>query len=112
MILSVRNRFNSAPHGSCFALVLFCAALPLHADKKPQMVKPMAGPRATVLRVSNLYVSPDTGSQKVDKVQIGREMVVAEKSGPWMRVYANTDIEEEHSQKDEPMIGGDEGTPP
>ena len=42
-----------------------------------------------------LYVSPDTGSQKVDKVQIGREMVVAEKSGPWLRVYANTDIEEQ-----------------
>ena len=112
MILSVRNRLISAAHGFGFALVLFCAALPLSADKKPQMVKPMAGPRATVLRVSNLYISPDTGSQKVDKVQIGREMVVAEKSGPWMRVYANTDIEEEHDQKDEPMIGGDEGTPP
>ncbi len=113
MILSVRNCSIAAPHSFCFAFALFCAALPLHADKKPtQLVKPMAGPRATVLRVSNLYVSPDIGSQKVDKVQIGREMVVAEKSGPWMRVYANTDIEEEHDQKDEPMIGGDEGTPP
>jgi hypothetical protein len=52
----------------------------------------MAGPRATALRVTWLYISPDTASQKVTKVQIGREMVVAEKSGPWMRVYANTDI--------------------
>ena len=64
--------------------------------KKDQLVKPMAGPRATALRVTWLYISPDNGSQKVDRVQIGREMVVAEKSGPWMRVYANTDIEEEH----------------
>jgi hypothetical protein len=113
MILSVRNCVISAAHRFGFALLFVCAALPIQADKKPQeTVKPMAGPRATVLRISILYVSPDTGSQKIDKVQIGREMVVAEKSGPWMRVYANTDIEEEHDQKDEPMIGGDQGTPP
>ena len=72
----------------------------------------MAGPRATALRVTWLYVAPDTGSQKVDKVQIGREMVVAEKSGPWMRVYANTDIEEMHNDKDTPLIGSDETPPP
>jgi hypothetical protein len=48
----------------------------------------------------------------VDKVQIGREMVVAEKSGAWIRVYINTDIEEQHSDKDEPMVGGDENAPP
>ncbi|MFZ1939620.1 MAG: hypothetical protein WAU67_11025, partial [Terracidiphilus sp.] len=76
------------------------------------MEKPMAGPRATVLRISILYVSPDTSSQKVDRVQIGREMVVAETSGPWVRVYANTDIEEQTDQKDEPMVGSDETTPP
>ena len=57
-----------------------------------QLEKPLAGPRATALRVTWLYVAPDPSSQKIDKVQIGREMVVAEKSGPWMRVYANTDI--------------------
>ena len=45
-------------------------------------------------------------------MQIGREMVVAEKSGPWLRVYANTDIEEQHSDKDTPMVGSDETPPP
>jgi hypothetical protein len=95
------------------ALTFACAVLPLHPQKKPQeTVKPMAGPRATVLRISILYISPDTSSQKVDRVQIGREMVVAEKSGPWVRVYANTDIEEQMDQKDEPMVGSDENTPP
>ena len=94
-------------------LALACAAAPASADKKPQQqVKPMAGPRATTLRVTWLYITPSTGSQKVAKVQIGREMVVAEKSGPWMRVYANTDIEEQHSDKDTPMVGEDEATPP
>src|SRR5580700_540064 len=95
-------------------LALLCALPQARADKKKtdQIVKPIAGPRATALRVTTLYISPNTGSQKVDKVQIGREMVIAEKSGPWIRVFANTDIEEETSQKDEPMIGGDEVTPP
>jgi len=94
-------------------LAFLCAALAAGADKKPQeQVKPMAGPRATVLRVTNLYISPDTSAQRVDKVQIGREMVVAEKSGSWLRVYANTDIQEQMNERDEPMIGSNQATPP
>jgi hypothetical protein len=100
--------------GKYFAvLALLLAALPAVADKKPQQqVKPMAGPRAASLRVTWLYISPDKASQKVDKVQPGREMVVAERNGPWMRVFANTDIEEEHEGPDTPWIGSDETTPP
>jgi len=71
----------------------------------------MAGPRATPLRITILYVAPETSSQKVDRVQIGREMVVAEKSGPWLRVYANTDIEEVRG-KDAPTFGTDDTPPP
>ena len=95
-------------------IVLLSAALPVCGQKRkgPQLEKPMAGPRATALRVTWIYVAPDTGSQKLDKVQIGREMVVAEKNGPWMRVYANTDIEEMHNDKDTPLIGTDETPPP
>jgi hypothetical protein len=93
-------------------LALLCAALPALGDKKKsQLEKPMAGPRATPLRVTWLYIAPDLTSQKVDRVQIGREMVVAEKSGPWMRVYANTDIQE-LNQKDTPEFGHDETPPP
>jgi hypothetical protein len=93
------------------ALALACAVLPARADKKPQLEKPIAGPRATALRVTWLYVAPDTGSQKIDRVQIGREMVIAEKSGPWIRVYANTDIQELQT-KDTPIVGADENPPP
>jgi hypothetical protein len=79
--------------------------------KKPQVEKPMAGPRATPLRITWLYITPDTGAQKIDKVQIGREMVVAEKSGPWLRVYANTDIEELRG-KDAPEMQDEVSTSP
>jgi outer membrane protein assembly factor BamD (BamD/ComL family) len=83
------------------------------AEKKPELVKPVAGPRAVALRVTILYVAPDKQSQKVDRVQIGREMVVAEKSGPWIRVYANTDQRLMQEQHDTPLIGAeDENQPP
>ena len=112
MIFCVMNPRIFAPRVLALTLALLCAALPASADKKqPQLEKPMAGPRATPLRVSWLYISPDASSQKEDKVQIGREMVVAEHSGPWLRVYANTDIYEARLN-DAPEIGHDEVPPP
>ena len=93
------------------SLAFLCAASPIIAQKKSNLEKPLAGPRATPLRITILYVSPDPTSQKVDRVQIGREMVVAEKSGPWLRVYANTDISEIHT-KDEPIFNSDDTPPP
>jgi hypothetical protein len=92
-------------------LAVLCAASPINAQKKSNLEKPLAGPRATPLRITILYVSPDPTSQKVDRVQIGREMVVAEKSGPWLRVYANTDIAEIHT-KDEPIFNSNDTPPP
>ena len=93
------------------ALLMICA-LPLSAQKKKdQIQKPIAGPRATALRVTWLYVSASTEAQKVDRVQPGRELVVAEKSGEWLRVFANTDVEEEHTA-DQPIFDTNEVTPP
>ena len=80
------------------------------SPRKDNLQKPLAGPRATALRVTWLFIAPDLGSQKVDRVQPGREMVVAEKSGPWIRVYANTD-HQEVSQKDAPIIGAPKISP-
>jgi len=112
MILDVTRRRTFAFRPVALSLALLCAALPALSDKKPrQQEKPLAGPRATALRVTPLYVEPDPTSQKVDRVQIGREMVVAEKNGPWLRVFINTDIEEV-SDKDRPVFGKDETPPP
>ena len=55
---------------------------------------------------------PDTGAQKVGRVQIGREMVVAEKSGGWLRVFANTDIVEERRSDMPDIRHGSEVPPP
>jgi hypothetical protein len=109
MILRVMSARLVAVRNLVCALTLF--TLPLAAQKKDQMVKPVAGPRATALRVTWLYVSPSQEAQKVDRVQIGRELVVAEKSGQWIRAFANTDIVEEHAS-DAPTFGRDEIPPP
>jgi hypothetical protein len=106
-----RRVFVFAPRVG-LALLLACAALPsLAAQNGSKLEKPMAGPRATILRITPLYVEPDSSSQRVARVQIGREMVVAEKSGTWMRVYANTDVEEDRGP-DEPEMQTEETTPP
>jgi outer membrane protein assembly factor BamD (BamD/ComL family) len=88
-------------------------AFGLAPDKpaKNQTVKPMAGPRATILRQTPLYVAPDTSSQKVDRIQEGRELVIAETSGDWIRVFANTDVEEV-DERDAPVFGREEAPPP
>ncbi|HKF50200.1 MAG TPA: hypothetical protein VKB38_22760 [Terracidiphilus sp.] len=95
-----------------FTALLLSASALAQKPKRDEIVKPMAGPRATALRVTWLYVSPDKSAQKVSRVATGREMVVAEKSGNWLRVYANTDVREVHSDQDEPVIGSDDTTPP
>ena len=104
---------NLCLHVALATLVLSCAALPAGAQKpkKDNLQKPLAGPRAAPLRVTWLFIAADTGAQKVDKVQVGREMVIAEKSGPWIRVYANTDVQEV-SERDAPIFGHDETPPP
>lgn len=112
MILCVMKPRRIAVHRALALTLALACALSAHAQKKPpQMVKPMAGPRATPLRITWLYITPSKSAQKVDRVQIGREMVVAERSGPWIRVYANTDVPEQN-RNDEPLIGDNDSPPP
>jgi hypothetical protein len=117
MMLSVMKKRAVVIARLALSLVLCCCAgwsplLGAADQKKPQQqVKPVAGPRATALRVTWLYISPDSSSQKVDRVQIGREMVIAGRSGSWLRVYANTDAEEAN-EKDVPVFGQENVTPP
>src|SRR6516162_3282182 len=99
---------NKKAHGVLAALAVCCSVLTAGAQKKDQIVKPMAGPRATPLQVTPIYINPNATSQRLDKVQIGREMVVSDRSGEWLRVYANTDIEAMHSDRDEPWVGDDD----
>lgn len=107
-------RLSRAFRSVTLAVVLpgFAASSAAVAQKRDNIQKPMAGPRAAALQITWLYISPDESAQKVGRVQVGREMVVAEKSGGWLRVYANTDVHEMEDQRDQPWIGGEGDTPP
>jgi hypothetical protein len=113
MIWTVKRPLFTA---SLICLSILAARPGFAADKqkdkpKDKLVKPIAGPRATILRTTPLYVAPDTSSQKVDRIQEGRELVIAESSGPWVRVFANTDTEEVED-KDVPVYGQEAAPPP
>ncbi len=81
--------------------LLLCAVQATAAPKPPA---PSLGPKATVIRNTNLYVAPDTGSARMAEISPGREMVIGERNGPWVRVFANTDEQISKSQ-DAPVFG-------
>jgi hypothetical protein len=73
--------------------------------------KPPSGPLATVLRNTSVFVEADTSSQRLDTITPGREMVIVQQNGPWLRVFANTDVQQNQAA-DAPVFGGDSATPP
>ena len=56
--------------------------------------------RATVLHDANVYVAADADAQKVSLVTPGHEVVVIERNGPWVKVFANTDINDDANEDD------------
>ena len=68
--------------------------------------------RATVLHDANVYISPDINAQKISLVTPGHEVVVVERNGPWVRVFANTDVEEKTDEADKADFIEDENVTP
>jgi hypothetical protein len=90
-------------------LTLLCLARPALADKKPAPIP--AGTLATAIRETILFVSADTSTERLATITPGREMVIVERNGQWVRVFANTDVEESHAQ-DAPVFGAESAPPP
>lgn len=89
----------------------FVSTLLISAAFAQDQAAPPHGQRATVLRETMLYVAPDKSAAKVGRITPGREMVIAEHSGKWLRVFANTDTIEAH-EKDAPIFGQEAAPPP
>src|ERR1700730_9913461 len=66
--------------------------------------------RATVLHEATVYVAADADSQRISLVTPGHEVVIVERSGPWVKVFANTDIEDDAEEK--PEFSSDENATP
>jgi hypothetical protein len=95
---------------SCLLLacVLACATAVRAAG---QQRAPGNGPKATVIRDTTLYVAADSSSSHVAEIKAGRELVVTDHNGPWLRIFANTDAEISHAQ-DAPVFGSEASATP
>src|SRR5437763_12010169 len=93
-------------------LLLNGAAIGQKGQKPPQNYDRAA--RATVLHSANVYVAADADAQKVSLVTPGHEVVVVERSSPWVKVFANTDVGDEANEDDrnKPEFGEDANVTP
>jgi outer membrane protein assembly factor BamD (BamD/ComL family) len=73
--------------------VLVAVAVPAGFAQKrlPQYPRPVNGTLGTLVRRANLYTSASLNAQQVAEIMPGRELVIVEHSGKWIRVFANTD---------------------
>jgi hypothetical protein len=72
---------------------------------------PPHGTKGTVVHVANLYAQADESAARVSAVTPGRELVIAERSDKWLRVFANTDVEVVTSS-DAPVFGNETNAQP
>ncbi len=97
----------TVPRFPVLVSLLLLASLPVCAADKPP-----SGDMATVIVETPIYVSADTNSQRLDRITPGREMLIVERNGKWLRVFANTDVEQNQAE-DAPVFGTEESaTPP
>ncbi len=104
------------PYAS-FATLLAVSALALASSTASAQVRSnIAGydraARATVVHDANVYLAADADSQKVSEVTPGHEVVVTERSGPWVKVFANTDTQDDADSEAQPDFGGDDKATP
>ena len=74
------------------------AAAQTKAQRQAQNYDP--GARATVLHDATVYVAADANAQKISLVTPGHEVVIVERNGPWVKVFANTDINDDQDEDD------------
>ena len=70
--------------------------------------------RATVLHEANVYVAADADAQRLSLVTPGHEVVIVERNGPWVKVFANTDGNDDANEDDpnKPEFGEDTNVTP
>ena len=80
-------------------LIVFAALLALPAAaqlrKDPDREAANRANRATVLHNASVYAAADSADPPIATVAPGHEIVVNQKNGPWLSVFANTDVKEE-----------------
>ena len=95
-------------------LVAFGGLVAAHGQRKSK--GKMAGydkaARATVVHPAIVYVAADDNAGHVAEVGPGHEVVVMERNGAWVRVFANTDAADDQDEDTKPEFSTDEAVTP
>jgi outer membrane protein assembly factor BamD (BamD/ComL family) len=89
-------------------------ALPLAGQKKGK--DNLSGydrsARATVAHDTIVYVTPDDDAQKIAEITPGHELVIIQRNGPWVKVFANTDTPDQGDPDSAPEFSADRDPTP
>lgn len=98
------------------ALALASDGLSTANAQKKKSKDPLAGydraARATMVHPTIVYVSADDNAQHIAEVGPGHEVVVIERNGAWVRVFANTDAADDSADDTKPEFSTDESVTP
>jgi hypothetical protein len=86
------------------AILLVSASVAMPQKPMPRQQMPRNGTLATIVREASLYSNPDDSGGPIANILPGRELVVVERNGKWLRVFANTDAPDTR-QADVPVFG-------
>lgn len=85
------------------ATLLLVVAAAYAQKPLPRVQMPKNGTLATIVREGELYSNADDSSDRIADILPGRELVVVERNGKWLRVFANTDAPDTR-EADRPML--------
>jgi outer membrane protein assembly factor BamD (BamD/ComL family) len=68
--------------------------------------------RATLVHPAIVYVTAEDNAQHIGEVLPGHEVVVIERNGAWVRVFANTDVADEQGDADKPEFSVEDNAMP
>lgn len=92
---------ESMRHRCLSLLFLFATAAALAQTlPAPSARELRAGKVGALIRNSELFVAPNTESNKIQTITVGHEVAISESSNGWVRVFANTDIEQNPDEVD------------
>jgi TolA-binding protein len=94
-------------------LVVAAASTALAQKKsKDKMAGYDRAARATMVHPAIVYATAEDSAAHISQVDPGHEVVVIERNGGWVRVFANTDAADETSDKDTPEFSTDDAATP
>ena len=96
----------------CIGILLSAGAATAQKKPKDNQSGYDRSAKATMIHPAIVYIAADDTSNHVTEVGTGHEVVISERNSNWVRVFANTDADDEKYQGDDAPEFGDDATPP